>query len=135
MIVIYGFRNIDRETAHGDFFCPKCKQDVIYSARHVRRWFTLFLVPVFPCDTVGRFVRCRSCAACFKMEILFLSRNETLRLLGPWTCDRCGWSNASNEKQCVKCKKPPQAKPSATPATLMPIVPPGSEIINDADLF
>ena len=125
IVVIHGTKDIERESACGKFFCPVCKQDTIYSARVIERWATFFLIRTYRMEEVARFVRCNSCGASFRTEILMMSAEEMKKAFAPWTCDQCGWSNPAMERQCVKCKKPPQMKPVASASrSLMPIKPP-----------
>jgi hypothetical protein len=46
--IIWGSRAIKRKIGEGMFFCPRCGADREYAMQKVRRWFTLFFIPLFP---------------------------------------------------------------------------------------
>ena len=45
--------------------CPRCGRVGALAGRRVRRWFTLFFVPVFPLDGGRSFTQCGHCGASF----------------------------------------------------------------------
>ena len=61
MIIIWGFRAIGKKLSEGEFFCPKCGADRPYVLRLMRRWFTLFWIPLIPLNRVGEVVECETC--------------------------------------------------------------------------
>src|SRR5262245_7497197 len=71
MLIIFGFRGRGKTIATGDFHCPRCGVDRCYSHRTVRRWFTLFFIPIVPAGgEVGEHVRCDTCQTCFNTSVL-----------------------------------------------------------------
>src|SRR5215831_18584319 len=71
MLIIFGFRGRGKTIATGEFHCPRCGVDRRYSHRTVRRWFTLFFIPLVPTGgEIGEHVRCDTCQTCFNMSVL-----------------------------------------------------------------
>jgi hypothetical protein len=84
MLIIFGTRLRAKAIAVGEFFCPSCGVDRNYVLQQVRRWFTLFFLPVVPTGKVlGEQVRCSTCGTCFRPEVLHAPTSavftETLR--------------------------------------------------------
>ncbi len=102
-IIIWGSKGREKKVSEGTFFCPGCKSNVAYEQRKASRWFTLYFIPVFPMETVGEWVRCRTCQGEFNMNILELSREEIEQALAPWTCGGCSNANPSSEAACLGC--------------------------------
>ena len=71
MLIIFGFRGRGKTIATGQFFCPRCGADRSYAHRTIRRWFTLFFIPIAPTGGVlGEHVRCDTCNTAFDMNVL-----------------------------------------------------------------
>jgi len=71
VILLFGIRSRLKTIAHGTFFCPKCGADRQYRLQSVRRWFTLFFVPIFPISgPQGEIVRCGTCGSAFRPDVL-----------------------------------------------------------------
>ncbi len=58
-------RGIPLRHGKGRFFCPTCRADRAYVHRRVRRFVTLYGVPVLPLDLLGEYVECRHCRGTF----------------------------------------------------------------------
>ena len=69
-IIIYGSRGIFSELSDGDFDCPHCQNHSSYRLRQIRRYFTLFFLPVFPISSATRFVECVHCGSQFNEGVL-----------------------------------------------------------------
>ena len=102
-IIIWGSKNREKSVSEGTFFCPGCRSKVPYEQRKVSRWFTLYFVPVFPLETVGEWIRCRTCEGEFSANVLQLSREEIEQALAPWICGACGNANPPSEAACLGC--------------------------------
>jgi uncharacterized tellurite resistance protein B-like protein len=77
MFLIFGTRGV-RSTQHrGRFFCPSCGRDTAYNHISVRRFFTLFFIPVIPLDQVGEYVECQRCNGTFRPEVLSYDPRES----------------------------------------------------------
>ena len=84
MILIWGLRNRAKTVSTGEFFCSRCGADRTYVLQQIRRWFTLFFIPLFPAGKVlGEQVKCSTCGTGFRPDVLntptSASFSETLR--------------------------------------------------------
>jgi len=79
MIIMFGWRSRASAIGHGTFLCPHCGADRQYSHMRMRRWFTLFFIPVIPLNTLGEFVQCDTCKQNFKMLVLSTPTTATLQ--------------------------------------------------------
>jgi tellurite resistance protein len=71
-LIIFGTRGVTYTRGQGTFHCPACGE-APYRVRRVRRFFTLYFVPLIPLDLLGEYVECRRCKDTFKPAILELS--------------------------------------------------------------
>ncbi|MEM6927209.1 MAG: TerB family tellurite resistance protein [Myxococcota bacterium] len=62
-------RGIGLRRGKGRFFCPTCRTERPYVHRRVRRFVTVFQVPVIPLDLLGEYVECRTCRGTFRAEV------------------------------------------------------------------
>jgi hypothetical protein len=69
-IIIYGSRGIFSDLDSGEFDCPHCQNHAAYRLRQVRRFFTLFFLPLFPVSSGVRFVECGRCGSQFQEAVL-----------------------------------------------------------------
>lgn len=69
-MIIFGWRALKKVLATGEFFCPKCGCDTPYRHLALRRWFTLFFLPVIPLDRLGTAVECTRCRTAFTEAVL-----------------------------------------------------------------
>jgi hypothetical protein len=70
-VIIYGWRGITSTKEQGDFFCPACGgEQRPYKLKSVRRFFTLYFIPVIPLDHLGKYVECGGCKNSFDETIL-----------------------------------------------------------------
>jgi len=70
LLIILGLRVFYRTIAQGTFHCRRCGGDRPYRHRAGRRWFTVFLVPLIPLNSVGDHVQCLTCRARYVTEAL-----------------------------------------------------------------
>jgi tellurite resistance protein len=54
----------------GDFYCPNCQGQQPYQHKRVRRFFSLYFIPVIPLDVHGEYVECEKCKGTYRMEVL-----------------------------------------------------------------
>ena len=52
------------------FACPHCRTDRQGALVSLRRWFTIFFLPVIPMGELGRAVRCDTCGNRFDERVL-----------------------------------------------------------------
>lgn len=70
LIIIYGTRGIKSTKERGQFHCPQCETQRDYRLRSVRRFFTLYFIPLIPLDKQGEFVECNSCKGSYLPAVL-----------------------------------------------------------------
>ncbi len=69
-LVLFGARGMESEIGSGQFYCPKCQKERPYRNISVRRWFTLFLLPVIPLNELGSYIACPFCQTNYTGEVL-----------------------------------------------------------------
>jgi tellurite resistance protein len=69
-LIIFGTRGVTYGSQTGQFFCPDCGDQQSYRHRRVRRFFTLYFIPLLPLDLLGEYVECQSCSSTYKTSIL-----------------------------------------------------------------
>jgi tellurite resistance protein len=69
-LIIFGTRGVTYGSEGGQFFCPDCEGKEQYLHRKVRRFFTLYFIPVIPLDLLGEYVECQRCTSTYKLTIL-----------------------------------------------------------------
>lgn len=70
LLIIFGTRGVTTSAGDGEFHCPTCGQARHYRRRKVRRFFTLYFLPVVPLGVVGEYIECDGCKGTFKPELL-----------------------------------------------------------------
>jgi len=69
-MIIWGSRSRTSTAQAGQFACPRCNGQSRFEEKRVRRWFTLYFLPIFPIGTSGYYVECQDCKGTFKSEVL-----------------------------------------------------------------
>ncbi len=69
-MIIFGTRGVTSTKGNGRFFCPQCGHERPYEAKRMRRFFTLYFIPVIPLDVLQEWVECAQCRQAFKPEVL-----------------------------------------------------------------
>lgn len=69
-MIIFGTRGVTTTPERGTFFCPRCNSNQRYNFKRVRRFFTLYFIPVIPLDKLGEYVECPACQGTYAPEIL-----------------------------------------------------------------
>ena len=80
-VIIYGTRGVTSTADTGSFHCPQCSGQATYRHRRVRRFFTLYFIPLIPLDKLGEYVECDSCAGTFKETVLQFDPNAENRMV------------------------------------------------------
>ena len=70
MFIIFGTRGRTSAAEQGEFYCPDCRARHPYTLQQVKRWFTLFFIPVIPMDKLGEYVECNTCKATYNERVL-----------------------------------------------------------------
>ena len=69
-MIIFGTRGVTSTKETGPFNCPFCGDQRAYSRKSVRRFFTLYFIPVIPLDEIGEYIECLTCNQQFNEEVL-----------------------------------------------------------------
>lgn len=69
-MIIFGTRGITSIQRQGTFHCPACGAGAPFQEKGIRRFFTLFFIPLIPLDKVNEHVECGRCGCTFKPEVL-----------------------------------------------------------------
>lgn len=69
-MIIFGTRGVKFKIDQGEFHCPQCATQRAYKHKKVRRFFTLYFIPIIPLDSLGDFVECQACKGTFVSNIL-----------------------------------------------------------------
>lgn len=75
-MIIYGTTNITLSGDRGQFYCPRCARTDEYRRRNVRRFFTLYFIPLIPLEMVESYVECLSCKGRYTLDALALSKDD-----------------------------------------------------------
>ncbi len=70
MFILFGTRGITSTADEGTFHCPECEGKQDYKLKRVRRFFTLFFIPLIPLDKLGEYVECNNCGSTYNTKIL-----------------------------------------------------------------
>jgi uncharacterized tellurite resistance protein B-like protein len=69
-MIIFGTRGITYNNAEGRFHCPRCRSEQGYHQKRVRRFFTLYFIPVIPLDLLAEYIDCDACRSTWDNEVL-----------------------------------------------------------------
>ncbi len=70
MIFVWGSRGRTKSISQGDFFCPDCNSRRSYEMMEVKKWFTLYWIPVFPMEALGQYIECMGCKSTYNEQVL-----------------------------------------------------------------
>jgi uncharacterized tellurite resistance protein B-like protein len=69
-MIIFGTTGVTSNKDKGQFFCPSCREEGHYTHKKVRRFFTLYFIPLVPLDVAGQYVECDKCFDTFQLAVL-----------------------------------------------------------------
>ena len=69
-MIIFGTRGVTYTAQSEQFYCPTCRGQVPYKHKRVRRFFTLYFIPLIPLDLLGEYIECQQCNNAYKPEVL-----------------------------------------------------------------
>src|SRR5690349_3902560 len=70
LFIIWGSRNrISGEGQSVQAICPRCQQMAVLEGKEMKRWFTLYFIPIFPTGGGIRFTQCSRCRFQFQANI------------------------------------------------------------------
>lgn len=67
--IIFGTRGVTLTGEKGDFHCPQCGPHNSFKIKKVRRFFTLYFIPIIPLDLLGEYLECSTCQGTFNTEV------------------------------------------------------------------
>ena len=70
LFIIFGTRGVTTTPDRGTFHCPQCGAERDYAQKRVRRFFTLYFIPLIPLDQIGEYIECGVCAGTFELGVL-----------------------------------------------------------------
>jgi zinc-ribbon family len=76
--IIFGWRAVTYSIGHGRFHCPGCQTEQSYKHRRVRRFFTLYFIPLIPLEKIGEFVECEMCRQKWQPLVLSAALQPTV---------------------------------------------------------
>ena len=68
--IMWGSRGVTTTPDRGVFICPQCSEMRQYKYKRVRRFGTLYMVPLLPMGDAFEYVECSVCKVQFKSEAL-----------------------------------------------------------------
>lgn len=69
-MIIFGSRGVTTAPEKGRFNCPSCATQQDYALKRVRRFFTLYFIPLIPLNKLGEYVECRICKDTYEPDVL-----------------------------------------------------------------
>ena len=69
-MIIFGTRGVTSTVKEGVFHCPQCNNKQNYRHRKVRKFFTLYFIPLIPLESAGEYVECRTCKGTFIPRVI-----------------------------------------------------------------
>lgn len=79
MFIVFGTKTRSKTEESGTFNCPKCctQHEISHNARQhnyqkikVANYFTLYFIPIFPIETLARYIKCDHCDSEYQQEVL-----------------------------------------------------------------
>ncbi len=70
MFILFGTKGVTSTADEGDFYCPSCEEKRGYKLKRVRRFFSLFFIPIIPLDKLGEYVECTNCGSTYNTPVL-----------------------------------------------------------------
>lgn len=74
-MIIYGTRGKEVVEHYGDLDCPVCRKQTPCAHKAIKRYFTLYFIPLFPVGTVSTWVECNQCGGQFKSDAVTATRH------------------------------------------------------------
>jgi hypothetical protein len=75
-MIIFGTRSKHAIRGAGAFHCPCCGPSRPYAHNEIKRWFTLYFIPLIPLGSAGTYVQCGRCASTFHEDVLSRKRQS-----------------------------------------------------------
>ena len=75
LIIIFGWRGVTYTKDKGAFHCPSCAVKKQFNRKRVRRFFTIYFIPLIPLNLVGEYIECAGCKRTFNEDVLAFDPN------------------------------------------------------------
>ena len=69
-MIIFGTRGVTYSAGSGTFYCPQCRSEAPYNHKRVRRFFSLYFIPLIPLDLHAEYIECQRCRGTYRLEVL-----------------------------------------------------------------
>ena len=69
-MIVFGTRGITTSPQRGNFYCPSCGPDSPFKWKRIRRFFTLYFIPVIPLAKLGEYIECQLCQGTYDTNVL-----------------------------------------------------------------
>ena len=69
-MIIFGTKGVTTTPEKGVFHCPSCGPGSSFRWRRVRRFFTLYFIPIIPLDRLGEYIECDHCQGTYDPQVL-----------------------------------------------------------------
>lgn len=75
-MILIGEMNITYTKGVGEFYCPRCENEHPCQHKRVRRFLTIYFIPLVPLDLVSEHVRCLSCREDLPLQSMQLGKED-----------------------------------------------------------
>lgn len=72
--IVWGRKGIVKVKSSGIFQCPLCNLQTSYELKEIRKYFTLFWIPLFPYGESIEYLECKRCKTSFNPDFFDISR-------------------------------------------------------------
>ncbi|MBB5352895.1 putative tellurite resistance protein B-like protein [Haloferula luteola] len=69
-MIIFGTRGVTTTPEKGVFWCPSCGPGSAFKRKRVRRFFTLYFIPIIPLNVLGEYIECGQCKSQYHLDVL-----------------------------------------------------------------
>ena len=77
-MIIFGSRGLDLKRGQGNFYCPNCQADRLYTLKERKRMGHIYWIPLIPLGSVGKFVECNVCKDSFHEDAQYMETNANI---------------------------------------------------------
>jgi len=70
VMIIFGTRGVTTTPESGQFYCPGCGGEASFRWKRVRRFFTLYFIPIIPLNKLGEYIECKECKGTYDPKVL-----------------------------------------------------------------
>ncbi|MEP4077494.1 TerB family tellurite resistance protein [Haloferula sp.] len=69
-MIFFGTRGVTTTPEKGVFHCPACGPGSNFRWRRVRKFFTLYFIPIIPLNQLGEYIECDHCKGTYDLNVL-----------------------------------------------------------------